>query len=145
MSLCLFNLFGAGRPLSRSTSLRRHSRRPRQLSRAFGQRSEQRMRRVRLRWGWLITFAIVGLLALAGYLAFPRDYSSTAKGSPQYAAKWRTAFEGVGDPEEAQRRYPEAAAKRFENGEWVFGVCRDSHTYQDGGTIVVKDSTGAVR
>jgi hypothetical protein len=51
----------------------------------------------------------------------------------------------VADPEEARRRYSGVAAKRFDNGEWVFGVCRDSHAYRDGGTVVIKDSTGAVR
>ena len=86
-----------------------------------------------------------GLLAFGVYWFFPRDYSSTAKGSPEYAARWRAAFEPLDDPEEARRRYPEVVAKRFEDGRWVFGVCRDSHAYRDGGTVVVKDSTGAVR
>ena len=65
-------------------------------------------------------------------------------GSPEYASQWRDIFEGISSPEIAQARYPEVQARRFPNGEWIYGVCRDSHEHQDGGTVVVKDSGGNI-
>jgi hypothetical protein len=88
----------------------------------------------------------LGLLAVGAYFVLPpRDYSDTAKGSSAYVARWRSAFEPLADPESAQARYAEVVARRFDGGDWVFGVCRDSHSHRDGGSVVVKDSTGKVR
>ncbi len=98
-----------------------------------------------MRRRWLIGLTILLLLGGGVYMFFPRDYSATAKGSPEYAAEWKAAFEQLSGPEEAQSKYADVEAKRFANGERVFGVCRDSHRYRNGGTVVVKDSTGAVR
>jgi hypothetical protein len=68
------------------------------------------------------------------------------EGSPAYAASWRDRLAPLGDPDEARARFPgEVKAARFPTGEWVFGVCEDSHGNPDGGTVVVKDSTGRVR
>jgi hypothetical protein len=88
---------------------------------------------------------VLGLIAVAVYLWFPRDYSDQAYGSPEYAARWRAVLEPLPDPETAQASHPEVMGRRFPNGEWAFGVDRDSHRFKDGGTIVVKDSTGRVR
>jgi hypothetical protein len=99
-----------------------------------------------MRQGCLIAVvSTFGGLLFAGWYLFPRDYSDTAKGSPEYAVKWKEAFEALNTPEDAQARYPEVVTKRFDNGEWLFGIGRDSHWYRDGGTIVVKDSTGKIR
>lgn len=104
-----------------------------------------------MRWKWLIPVAVLTLAwaVLGLWLKYAQDgahdYSETAKGSPEYAAKWREVFDGVADPDDAHAHYPEVQFKRFGKGEWVFGVSRDSHRFPDGGTIVVKDSTGRVR
>ena len=34
--------------------------------------------------------------------------------------------------------------RRFPDGKWIIGVCKDSHAFEDGGTIVVKDSQGKI-
>jgi hypothetical protein len=64
-------------------------------------------------------------------------------GNRRYANRWLDRLQGFSDPESAQTAYPEVQFKRFENGEWVMGVSDDSHRSRWGGTIVVKDSTGA--
>jgi hypothetical protein len=100
----------------------------------------------------LILIATFGLLVLGVLVVlwypsteYPQDYSATAKGSPEYAAQWRDALTQFSDPDHAAAKHPEVSVQRFHNGEWVFGVCRDSHSHADGGTIVVKDSNGKVR
>src|SRR5947209_6145609 len=64
-------------------------------------------------------------------------------GNYGYAQHWHDRLAAFSDPDEAQAAYPEVEAKRFSNGEWVMGVSADSHASHWGGTIVVKDSTGA--
>ncbi len=95
-------------------------------------------------------FVLTSVLALVlglyiGISSLFRDYSDVATGSPDLAAKWKAAFEGIDNPEDAQAAFPEVAVRRFTNGEWWFGISRDSHRYPDGGTVVFKDSTGKVR
>ena len=98
-----------------------------------------------MRWrGWL-TLVCIGVIGFGVYWFSPRDDAAQAKGSPEYAARWRAAFGQFPDPETAQAAHPEVMAKRFPNGEWAFGVDRDSHKYPDGGPVVVKGSTGRVR
>ena len=63
-------------------------------------------------------------------------------GSPEYARRWGTAFRKVSDPESAKASNSDVAFKRFENGEWIFGISLDSHASIRGGTFVLKDSTG---
>ena len=95
---------------------------------------------------WLLICSILaGLVGLVFYLLVPTDYSDRARGSPKYAADWRATLDAFPDPEAAQAAHPEVVAKRFPNGEWAFGVDRDSHQYRDGGTVVIKDSKGRVR
>jgi len=65
-------------------------------------------------------------------------------GNVKYATTWRDRFERFDDPESAQAAYSAVEAKRFPNGEWVFGVSSDSHGSHWGGTIVVRDSTGKI-
>jgi hypothetical protein len=95
---------------------------------------------------WLITCSVlIALIGLIVYLVIPTDYSDRARGSPELAAHWRSELVGYGNPEAAQSARPEVVGKRFPNGEWAFGMDRDSHAYRDGGTVVIKDSTGRVR
>jgi hypothetical protein len=99
---------------------------------------------------WLVGGLV--LLMLAGGLVYVFNYTTLStwvygmgRGWPAYAHRWADAFRDIPDPEAAQARYPEVTARRFENGEWAFGICSDSHSSHRGGTIMVKDSTGQVR
>jgi hypothetical protein len=95
---------------------------------------------------WLIICSvIVGSIGLIIYLLIPTDNSDRARGSPEYAAHWRTVFNGYSDPDSAKAAQPEIVSKRFANGEWAFAIDRDSHAFRDGGTVVIKDSKGRVR
>ena len=64
--------------------------------------------------------------------------------SEQFAIHWRDTLSQFSDPDAAAEAYPEVIVRKFPNGEWAFGVCRDGRGFQDGGAIVVKDSTGHV-
>jgi hypothetical protein len=74
-----------------------------------------------------------------------RQISPMGVGSVRHATEWRERFRTLSKPEAAKRAYPEIVEKRFDNGEWIFGICEDSHTSPEGGTIVVKDSNGRIR
>jgi hypothetical protein len=89
----------------------------------------------------LMAVIAVGLLAIRTINSRPE----LGRGSAEHAAKWQAIFEDLSDPELVKTRYPFAAAKRYADGSWIFGVSYDSHGARDGGTIVVKDSTGKVR
>jgi hypothetical protein len=102
-------------------------------------------------WKW----AIVGLAAFglclaaccgAGpYLARKIDESGN-RGSPVLAQQWRATLDSLGDLEEAKEKERDIHGRRFPNGEWAFGFCRDSHRLiQGAGTLVVKDSRGEAR
>ncbi len=67
------------------------------------------------------------------------------EGSASYAKRWSDNFLQVKTPDEAIERYPEIDYRQFENGEWVIGVCSDSHNNPWGGTVVTKDSNGTVK
>jgi hypothetical protein len=69
-------------------------------------------------------------------------------GSPELALQWKAVLEPLPDPERAKQAERAVQGRRFENGEWAFGLCRNSHhAYKGkgGGTLVVKDSRGDVR
>jgi hypothetical protein len=90
----------------------------------------------------LLTAVIaVGLLAIRALNSGPE----LGLGSPEHAAKWKAIFEDLSDPELVKTRYPFAATKQYAEGIWIFGVSEDSHAGRDGGTIIVKDSSGQVR
>ena len=94
----------------------------------------------------LILVAILGTVALLlTATPFSALVFGDGKGSPRYARKWMAIFEQIPDPEAASNQFGEVAAKRFENGEWIFGVASDSHGSHWGGTVVVKDSRGRAR
>jgi hypothetical protein len=70
-------------------------------------------------------------------------------GSPELALLWKAKLEPLGDLDSARQAVPAIPGRRFDNGEWAFGFCQDSHRQlrftSSGGTLVVKDSRGAVR
>jgi hypothetical protein len=89
----------------------------------------------------LMAAIALGLLAIRALNSGPE----MGRGSTEHAAKWKGIFENLFDPELVKTRYPFGATKRYADGSWIFGVSEDSHAGRDGGTIVVKDSTGKVR
>jgi hypothetical protein len=100
--------------------------------------------------GWVLSPAFIAVVLVCmlsvGGLVFSMFVLGMGNGSPYGARQWRTAFADVPDPETARARHPEVAVKRYENGEWIFGIGKDSHGSPfRGGTIVVKDSRGHTR
>ncbi len=77
-------------------------------------------------------------------LFYPKDSPDWMPRSEQYAIRWRNTLEQIPTPEAAAVNR-EITVRQFANGEWAFGVCRDGRGFQDGGAIVVKDSTGRTR
>lgn len=100
----------------------------------------------RLRVSHLLALvAGMAVLALVIKEIFLSPGDPMGKGSPQEAQRWKSAFVAIDTPGQAQTRVPGVFVKPFADGSWVFGVARGSHGDADGGTIVVKDSTGAIR
>ena len=107
--------------------------------------------------GWGTTVARVSCAVVIGIVLFVLVGIVTAiclfdtvnRGSPELAARWRAMLEPVGDLDAAKQEWPGIQSRRFKNGEWAYGFCHDSHfqfRFSDhGGTLVVKDSRGAVR
>lgn len=96
---------------------------------------------------WLVLSVILrcSLFGLGVLVVFcPKDYTDWIPRSQHFAIEWRERLQQLPDPE-AAAAHREVAVRRYANGEWVFGVCRDGRGFQDGGAIVVKDSTGRVR
>jgi hypothetical protein len=82
-------------------------------------------------------FCVSGIVILGG----------RSSGSNSLAAEWRDQLSQHADPEKAQAVIPEIVTLRFRNGEWVFGLSKDSHGMwrRGGGTLVVRDSRGLIR
>jgi hypothetical protein len=97
----------------------------------------------------LCVFGIL-LLVVGGFIGYGwlGMKMSMGDGSMDEAKRLRPIVEGISGPDahvgEAGYR-----AIRFENGEWVAGVAKDSHAlyaqWYGGGTVVLKDSRGRVR
>ena len=67
-------------------------------------------------------------------------------GQPSYARHWKAIIEPLPDLDTAISAYPELKVTRFPSGEWVFGIwISDFGFHQGKGTVVLKDSRGAVR
>jgi hypothetical protein len=98
----------------------------------------------------LIAAGILGLLLVVGCcggfasLAWER-LNAMGEGSARRAEVWRERLRTIPDPDTARAIGPKVVSKRFADGEWVFGVCEDSHMNPDGGTVVLKDSRGRLR
>lgn len=95
------------------------------------------------RLGMSLPFRIFLLLLVLGVVWML--FKPMGEGSPRYARKWMARLASIESVAQAARELPEAVTHRFEDGEWVVGVCKDSHGSPWGGTIVVKDSRGEVR
>jgi hypothetical protein len=69
------------------------------------------------------------------------------EGSPALAQEWKTALQEFNDLEDAKHHDQSVQGRVFPDGEWVLGKCRNSHGLfeRGGGTLVVKDSRGAIR
>src|SRR5262249_31972751 len=93
----------------------------------------------------VVIVLVVGMIS-AVPIVFGLFVLGMGSGSPRTARQWKETFEDIPDPETARARYPQVAVKRYENGEWIFGIGKDSHGSPfRGGTIVVKDSHGRIR
>lgn len=73
------------------------------------------------------------------------SFLSMGDGSERYARKWSKRFASLESTEAATRKYPLIESRAFADGEWIFGICRDSHASPWGGTIVTRDSRGEIR
>jgi hypothetical protein len=99
----------------------------------------------------ILGIVILAALAVASPIALFVVYLVTndEDHSPEAADRLRAIVEPIADPESGLWSDREFRFKRFENGEWVLGVSRDSHgwmsKYRGGGTVVVKDSRGQLR
>jgi hypothetical protein len=96
----------------------------------------------------LVGVSLVLLLGCGGaylWLYFAIGINDTR--SPLLAEEWKGVLEPLENVEDAMQKEPGVQGKRFVDGDWVFGLCRDSHGRfkQGGGTLVVKDSRGKVR
>lgn len=106
------------------------------------------MTRGQLLLTFLALVAVLILLCAWGWVHFAVPlFAVNDRGSPELALEWKTALMPLADPEEAEQKNSRVQAKHFRTGEWVFGLCQNSHGLQrlGGGTVVVKDSRGSVR
>jgi hypothetical protein len=98
----------------------------------------------------LTAAGILGLLLLTacggGFVSLLwQRLNAMGEGSARRAEVWQERLRDVPDPDAARQAFPVVVWKRFGSGEWVFGVCEDSHMNPNGGTIVLKDSRGRLR
>lgn len=74
---------------------------------------------------------------------------SMGDGSMDEALKLRPNVDAMPEPAETFGSRTGEFGIRFENGEWLTGVAKDSHAlyaqWNGGGTVVLKDSRGRVR
>jgi hypothetical protein len=86
-------------------------------------------------------------LGCSGYVLYVFN-SSDDLGSPKLAAEWEAKLQTFKDFDDALNKDSQVQGTVLPNGEWVMGYCNDSHAKlpgSGGGTLVVKDSRGAVR
>ncbi|MCK5708070.1 MAG: hypothetical protein KAI43_10495 [Candidatus Aureabacteria bacterium] len=98
---------------------------------------------MKIRRSILITFAIA--IWLVVFLLIFSVFAPMGTGSKRFANKWAKKFEFINTLEEAKTEYSWLKFRKFENGDWIFGVSSDSHSNPWGGTIVTKDSNGQIR
>ena len=66
-------------------------------------------------------------------------------GSESYAKEWSEKLNEFDDPNILKEQYPNLKFKEYDDGNWIIGICKDSHSSMFGGTIVLRDSTGTVK
>ncbi len=99
-----------------------------------------------LRFRLLTLLLLIGVIAVGlSAVRWLNSEPEMGRGSTEHAAKWKGIFESLSDPEVVKTRYPFAATRHYADGSWVFGVSYDSHAGRDGGTIILKESSGKVR
>lgn len=73
-------------------------------------------------------------------------FGGVGSGSPAFAEKWTRRFEDFPTPKAAQSRHFLAVeSHEFPDGSWLYAVCSRSHNNANGGTVVIRDSSGAIR
>jgi len=91
----------------------------------------------------IVAAGIVAVVMISGPMG-PR-----ADGSVKEASKLKPIVAAIADPESGVGSHPNYGFMRFDNGEWVLGIARDSHGFMagfdGGGTVVVKDNRGRLR
>lgn len=109
------------------------------------------MRKVRVNRVMFVVFLVL-TLPIVGVVGFIWLGMSTSggQGSMDEAIKLRPTVEAMAEPSKTFRsRETDEFGIRFENGEWLTGVAKDSHAlygeWFGGGTVVLKDSRGRVR
>jgi hypothetical protein len=99
----------------------------------------------------VILWSAVALVMAFGLLVSGLFWLSEAlaicdAGSPTLAQEWAARLEGFPDVETALASDEHIWGRRFENGEWVFGLSQNSHgSPRTGGTVVIKESRRGVR
>lgn len=93
----------------------------------------------------VIILGVIAALVLAAYMLL--STATDDRGSPELAQEWKEVLEPLATPEVAVRNNPDIQVARLRNGDWAFGLCRDSHGPRNrgGGTLVVKDSQAKTR
>ena len=91
-----------------------------------------------MKWAKIITVAVLGLAVLLSMTVF----KPMGEGSEKYAREWTQNLNQHETLEDLKKSVKEIRSRTFENGEWIAGVCQDSHSSSSGGTAVVKDSRG---
>jgi hypothetical protein len=96
---------------------------------------------------WPFTLAGLGLISVPAVVCGLFGNWGEPEGSVKLARKWKAELSQYRTPDEAVARNQDVFVRRFDNGEWLIGRCRNSHGLWaiGGGTVVVKDSTGQVR
>jgi len=99
---------------------------------------------------FLASVLLVALIAAVPFGFFALYFAVSAghdRGCPQLAALWRNTLQKYETPDDAAARVRHLATRRFENGEWMFGLAQNSHGIwlRGNGTVVLKDSRGHVR
>jgi hypothetical protein len=70
----------------------------------------------------------------------------TDAGSPELAKQWRDELSNYGSLHEVKSADPTVEIVEFDSGEWLYGRAQNSHgNWRDGGTVVVRDSSGQTR
>ena len=88
--------------------------------------------------GMLLVVACCGGFASLSW----QRLNAMGEGSPRRAETWRRRLQGVADPDVARAIGPKVVSKRFADGEWVFGVCEDSHADPQAARLLSRTATG---
>ena len=96
-----------------------------------------------------VIITLVALLITTPFaLFFVYIFTTGGEGSLIVAQQLKSKLDEVPNPEAGEGCDSEYFWHRFPDGEWIIGITRDSHgffsKYRGGGTVVMKDSRGAI-